>query len=455
MASFCSVGFGSGNPSTLGASPTTTAAKNTTTILGTCTLASSPGVLTIEATTTKANVFDLNDPPVDKPGNADAKVVALNTINGIILRGNFGVTTTDAIGLEITNTSASAIVLNLTKKFIINSTATIQGSKSGFVLNGSLTIINADIENSGTIGGGVVIGESNKTAFPLRPGADTTTHKVVFTNTGKVTGGFDIKGKQAESTTNNGVTANAVATFELVNNSANASSITGDITLGSGSNITFKLTNTKGTISSDKITVTEINNSGDIGKNSTSLTITATELTNTGANATITATDINGSGAASKITNTSGGKITANAINKNNTLNIINKGNNSTITVTTKITATEISNTDGTITAQEIESDIDNSGKIGDSTAVTTITATEITNTSGGQITATTIGDKTTKPNIINKDSGSTITANTINATNIDNSGTINGDSSAASTITATNIKNSKNITKGGGKLTI
>ncbi|CAB4046002.1 Hypothetical predicted protein, partial [Paramuricea clavata] len=237
----------------------------------------------------------------------------------------------------------------------------------------------------------------------------------------------------------------------------------------------FNLINSS-TITSTAISVTEVSNSGNLGTtaaittltadkiyNSAKIgdstkavtTITATEITNTGTNATITATAINGSGNNPKITNKDGGHIKSGNIgNSGVKLNIINKGKNSKIEVTAKITATEISNTDGTITAKEIESDIDNSGKIGDaSKAVTTITATEITNTgasaaitataingsgaaskitntSHGQITVTNITKGGGGLNITNQTSAS-IKADTIDITNIDNSGAI-GDANKA-----------------------
>ncbi|CAB4042889.1 Hypothetical predicted protein, partial [Paramuricea clavata] len=166
--------------------------------LGHCTLASNE-VLTIEATpetgTGIPNVFDLfTGKPSGRPFPG-----SIESITGIVLKGNFG-GATSAIGLEITNTisNSSAIVLNLINKFIIDSDVNIAGSKSGFALTGSRAIVNAEIVNNGTIKGGVHIGNNHREAFPLRS-EDHNGNIAKFTNLGTVDGGFVIKGTKAQA----------------------------------------------------------------------------------------------------------------------------------------------------------------------------------------------------------------------------------------------------------------
>ncbi|CAB4046033.1 Hypothetical predicted protein, partial [Paramuricea clavata] len=248
------------------------------TTLGACVYNKYTKLLILKPNNNKC-IFNLNATPTYKKDGADTSIYPnISDITHLEIQGDSANKTITIC--EITNSSGTAIVLNLPKGFEIDGNAKI----TSFKLDNEKAIVNADIENKGTIiNGGVVIGESSKTAFPLRPGTSTSNGQAnanktaKFTNLKSIAGGFTITGVATKTS----VAGNNVNTFELVNNSSNAS-ITGNITLETDSPnaLKFKLTNTQGTIKSDNITVTEIDNSGTIQETKTSATIKAGTITN-------------------------------------------------------------------------------------------------------------------------------------------------------------------------------
>ncbi|CAB4034926.1 Hypothetical predicted protein, partial [Paramuricea clavata] len=320
-------------------------------------------VLTLKPGSRNKCYFDLNSIPTGSNGGIYSKI---SDIKKLEIESN----TTGATSFEFKfKQQDSSKVLNLTDGLVIDDNVTITND---FTINDVNIIINADIVNNGTITKGVVIGESSKTAFPLRPGTTTNANTTAkFTNLGTVNGGFDIKGQEAT-----GASGNNVDTFELVNgNGTTAGNITGNITLDSNdSSLKFKLTNTQGTISSNEISVTYIDNKETIKNNGSSLTITATEITNTTSSGAITATEITTTDyTKSKIINQTGAKIEADSItiNKIENSGTIGKsdGSNALIITASKtynsgtIKAkfvysggdTSIINSGGTITSKEIK----------------------------------------------------------------------------------------------------
>ncbi|CAB4046164.1 Hypothetical predicted protein, partial [Paramuricea clavata] len=222
-----------------------------------------------EASNHGDSIFDLDDTTLDTSVKGK-----LDQINQILVNTTIG-ETGQATGLTIT-ADAAILLKSLTKGLVITKDGKILGNKG---LNiAKFAIINGNIENDGVIDGGVKIGTANN-AFPLRsPTANASVTS--FTNTGTVSGGFAIAGKQQVKGTP--ANSNGVDTFKLINKSGGV--ITGDIALSSTStDIKFNLENDAGgKISGGAITVTKIDNKGVISPSASGKTITADEIINNG-----------------------------------------------------------------------------------------------------------------------------------------------------------------------------
>ncbi|CAB4044508.1 Hypothetical predicted protein, partial [Paramuricea clavata] len=286
------------------------------------------------------STLSLNSLPSLTPSHT--KTLALKDLTKILISSKID-GGGSAVALALTGAAGGTLVKDLSGGFVIDKNGHLKGDTStpntGLSID-EKAVINGNIENHGKIDGGVVIGTANS-AFPLRsPTANASV--TTFTNTGTVTSGFAIAGKQQVKGTP--ANSNGVDTFKLINKSGGV--IEGTVTGGfdikgilitaSDANTaakgahgvdTFKLINKSGGVIEDDIALVaqstiKFNLENDAGGKISGGAITVTKIDNKGV-IDAPAKTIK----ANKITNANGGKITAKfAEDTNNISEITNHG---------------------------------------------------------------------------------------------------------------------------------